>query len=273
MRLASRLIPVLAVLAVLLAGCATGGHRPLAPAAGPDQLRVAKLRYDEHQYADAIELLKGYLQFQTGAPDLDEAHFLLGMSYYKREEWPLAGTEFQLLITDFADSPRLGDAHYWLGMAYWKQSRPAPYDQDMTRRAMAQFDRFLTLFPDHPQAHEIKQLRLTARDRLAEKANRNGRLYLKLHYWDPARYYFALVRSDYPETRWAERSLAGQAAALMGLRRMEEARALLEAGLPTLTDPEARHAADEVLKKLGRPLPAGTNPPAPAAGAQGAKAR
>jgi hypothetical protein len=83
-------------------------------------------------------------------------------------------------------------------MSYWKQTRPAPYDQEMTRRSIAQFERFLTLFPDHPNAAEIKQYRLTARDRLAEKAFRNGRLYLKLHHWDPARYYFALVRSDYP---------------------------------------------------------------------------
>ena len=275
MRLPSRLGLLLAALALLAAGCATGGGRPLAPASGPDQLRVAKLNYDQHQYTDAIELLKGYLQFQTGAPDLDEAHFLLGMSYIKREEWPLAATEFQVLVTDFADSPRLADAHYWLGIAYWKQTRSAPYDQDMTRRAMGQFDRFLTLFPEHPQAQEIKQLRLTGRDRLAEKAYRNGRLYLKLHYWEPARYYFALVRTDYPESRWAERALSGQAAALGALGRAAEARALLDAGTPALSDPEARRGAEEVLKKLGRPehAPPEASAPAPSAGAQGASAR
>jgi outer membrane assembly lipoprotein YfiO len=240
------------LLALFATGCATGGGRPLAPASGPDQLRVAKQRYDQHQYADAVELLKGYLQYQTGAPDLDEAHFLLGMCYFKREEWPLAATEFQVLVTDFADSPRLADAHYWLGESYWKQSRGAPYDQDMTRRAMAQFDRFLTLFPDHPQAATIKQRRLTARDRLAEKAFRNGRLYLKLRYWSPALYYFRdVVRADYPETRWAERSLAGEASALHGLGKIDEARSTLASGMGALTDPEAKKSAEEMQKKLG----------------------
>jgi len=254
-------------IALLASGCATGGGRPLAPAANSDQLRVAKQRYEQHDYTEAIELLKGYIQFQNGAPDLDEAHFLLGMCYVKRAEWPLATTEFQIVTTDFLDSPRLADAQYWLGTTYWKQSRAAPYDQDMTRRAIAQFERFLTLFPEHPQAAEIKQFRLTARDRLAEKAFRNGRLYLKLHHWDPARYYFTLVRSDFPETRWAERSLAGEATALAALGRPDEARALLESGMPALSDPEAKAKAEEALRKLP---PATLAPaPAPSAGAAG----
>ncbi len=254
----------LAMLALLAAGCATGGGRPLAPASGPDQLRVAKQRFDQRQYVDAIELLKGYLQFQSGAPDLDEAHFLLGMSYFRRDEWPLAATEFTVLITDFADSPRLADAHYWLAQSYWKQTRPAPYDQDMTRRAMAQFERFVSLFPDHPQAGEARQLRLSARDRLAEKACRNGRLYVKLRRWKPALYYFQLVRSDFPESRWAERALAGQAEALVGLNRKPEACSVLDMGIPALTDAEARRGAEEVRKKLHC-----SDPAPPAAGAAG----
>ena len=128
------------LVAVLVSGCATGGGRPLAPAASTDQLRVAKQRYEQHDYAEAVELLKGYIQFQSGASDLDEAHFLLGMSYVKRQEWPLAATEFSILSTDFQDSARLPDAQYWLGLSYWKQSKSAPYDQDMTRRAIAQFE-------------------------------------------------------------------------------------------------------------------------------------
>jgi len=253
---------------VLVSGCATGGGRPLAPAASTDQLRVAKQRYEQHDYAEAVDLLKGYIQFQSGASDLDEAHFLLGMCYVKRQEWPLAATEFSILSTDFQDSPRLPDAQYWLGVSYWRQSKSAPYDQDMTRRAIAQFDRFLSMFPDHPQVAEVKEHRGAARERLAEKAFRNGKLYLKLHYWEPARYYFSLARSDYPETRWAERSLAGEAEALIALNKAEQARALLDANRDTLTDPEAKARAQAITKKLP-PTTGGTPSPAPSAGAAG----
>lgn len=253
-------------------GCATGGGRPIAPSSGPDQLRVAKLRYDQRQYTDAVDLLKGYLQFQSGAPDLDEAHFVLGMCYVKRSEWPLAVTEFQILTTDFGDSPRLGDAHYWLGVSYWKQTRPAAYDQDMTRRAIGQFDRFLTLYPDHPQVSEIRELKALGRDRLAQKAYNNGALYLKLHHFSPARYYFGLVRRDYPEGKWAELSLPGQAEAFYREGYLEEARALLDSTSAGLTDPEARHRADVLIKKYGPPrgsaVPVPTSAP-DSAGASG----
>lgn len=259
---------VLLLIVLITSGCATGGGRPLAPAASGDQLRVAKQRYEQHDYAEAVDLLKGYIQFQNGASDLDEAHFLLGMCYVKRQEWPLASTEFSILSTDFQDSQRLPDAQYWLGLSYWKQSKSAPYDQDMTKRAIAQFERFLSLFPDHPQAAEVKQHRLDARDRLAEKAFRNGALYIKLHYFDPARYYFHLARTDFPESKWAERSLAGEATALTALGRTEEARALLDARA-ALTDPQAKAKAEEAWKKLP-PAPGGATPaPAPSAGAAG----
>jgi outer membrane assembly lipoprotein YfiO len=253
---------ILLAFALVLGGCATGGGRPIAPSSGPDQLRVAKLRYDQHQYTDAVDLLKGYIQFQSGASDLDEAHFVLGMCYVKRSEWPLAATEFQILTTDFADSPRLGDAHYWLGFSYWKQTRPAPYDQDMTRRAIGQFDRFLTLFPDHPQVAEIQKYKALARDRLAEKAYNNGALYLKLHHFSPARYYFALVRKDYPEGRWAELSLPGQAEAYYREGYLEEARMLLATTAGSLTDPEARRRAGELIRKYGPPKATATPVPA-----------
>jgi outer membrane assembly lipoprotein YfiO len=238
---------------LVLGGCATGGGRPIAPSSGPDQLRVAKLRYDQHQYTDAIDLLKGYLQFQSGASDLDEAHFVLGMSYVKRSEWPLAATEFQILTTDFGDSPRLADAHYWLGICYWKQTRPAAYDQDMTRRALGQFDRFLTLYPDHPEVAEIQKYKALGRDRLAEKAYNNGALYLKLHYFIPARYYFALVRKEYPEGRWADLSLPGMAESYYREGLPEEARTLLATSAGSLTDPEARRRAEELIRKYGPP--------------------
>ena len=236
---------------LLAAGCATGGGRPLAPPSGTDQLRVARLRYEQKDYTEAVELLKGYIQYQSGASDLDEAHFLLGMTYTQQREWPLATGEFLIVTSEFPETPRLADAHYWLAISYWKQTRGAPYDQDLTRRAIAQMERFLALYPDHPKVEEIKTLRLQGRSRLAEKAVRNGELYIKLRQWAPARYYFELVRRDYPESHWAQDALAGQAESMYALGLLDDARTLIEENLPSVTDKEVRHRCEDVLKKVG----------------------
>jgi len=185
-----------AALVLALTGCASGGGHPLAQASGPDQLRVAHLRYDRHEYTETVDLVKGYLQYQSGAGDLDDAHFLLGMCYVQQKDWPLAATEFAELTSNFADSPRTPDAQYWLAVAYWRQAHGAPYDQEMTQRTIAQCERFLALYPTHPKVAEVDAIKKDGRNRLAEKAVRNGRLYLKLSQFGPARYYFEKVEKD-----------------------------------------------------------------------------
>jgi outer membrane protein assembly factor BamD len=249
----------LAALGLGLSGCGSA-NRPVAAATPQDQLRLAQLRYDRREYLEAIELAKGYIQFRAGASDLDEAHFLLGMCYVQRKEWPLAAGEFLIVASEFSDSPRAGDAHYWLGTSYWKQARGPQFDQDYTRRAIAQWDRFLQLYPDHPKAEEARAVRLEGRARLAEKALRNGNLYVTLKHWDPARYYFNLVLHDYSDTKWVDAARVGIAATYRGTGQFAEARAVLEDALPAMTDPEAKHKAEELLKKLP-PAP----PPPPAA--------
>jgi outer membrane protein assembly factor BamD (BamD/ComL family) len=242
-------IAVLSALALGGPGCGSI-NRPIAPAAPQEQLRLAQLRYDRREYTEAIELVQGYIQYRAGASDLDDAHFLLGMCYVQRKEWPLAAGEFLIVVSDFSDSPRAGDAHYWLGMSYWKQARKPQFDQDFTRRSIAQWDRFLQLFPDHPKAGEVKAMRVEARDRLAEKALRNGNLYVKLHHWTPARYYFDLVLQDFADTRWVDQARVGIAEALRGQGKLAEARAGLEQALPALKDPSAKRRAEELIKKL-----------------------
>ncbi len=261
----ARRLLVLFVLTLALAGCASGGGHALAPASGTDQLRVAQLRYDRHEYSAAVELLKGYLQYQSGAGDLDQAHFLLGMCYVQDKDWPMAATEFSEVTTDFADSPRAADAHYWLALSYWKQSHDAPYDQEYTRRAIAQVDRFLALYPGHPKAAEAQGIKRDGRARLAEKAVRNGRLYLKLKQFGPARYYFEQVQKDFADTPWVEQARVGEAEALLGLGQKDAARQLLGGEGATWSDAEAKKRAAALLKRIGAAVAA----PAQAEGAAG----
>ncbi len=240
----------LAPVALALSGCATSDTRSLAPASSGDQMRLAQLRYDRREYTEAIELLKGYIQYQPGASDVGAAHHLLGMCYVARREWPLATGEFLIVTSDFTDSPQLGDSHYWLGYSYWKQARPAPYDQDFTRRSISQWDRFLALFPDHPRAAEARDYRAQGRARLAEKSVKNGELYLKLKQWSPAAVYFLEVERDFPDTPWIDRAQVGHAESLRQQGKFDEARRLLEPALDGMADPDQRRRAEVLLRML-----------------------
>ncbi len=261
-----RIVPVLLAIAVVVAGGLGSGcsavNRPLAPASPQDQMRIAQLRYDHRDYTEAIRLLQQYIQYNAQSPEQDQAHFLLGMSHVQRKEWPLAAAEFVLLTSDFPDSPRLPDAHYWLGVSTWQQSRPAAYDQAPTIRAIAQWQRFLSLYPEHPKAAEARAFHAQGRARLAEKSIRNGRLYVVLKQYKPALAYFDEVVKDYADTPWIDWARVGRGEALRGQQRLAEARAALETALPQLKDKGARARAEELLRKLP---PAAADPPAPAA--------
>ena len=260
----ARCLVALGLAAVLAVSGCSSVDRPLAPATPQDQLRIAQLRYEHRDYAEAITLLLQYVQYHAQSPDLDQAHFLLGMTYVQRKEWPLAATEFNIITTDFPDSPRLPDAHYWLGKAYWEQTRPAAYDQDPTRRSIAQWTRFLNLYPDHPKAAEARDFLGQGRARLAEKAVKNGRLYVVLKQYKPAMIYFDEVVKDYSDTPWVDWARVGRAEALRGQKKVAEARVALEQALPQLKDGAARARAEEILKKLppaAAPAPAADGNP------------
>src|SRR5262249_33886284 len=146
----------------------------------------------------------------------------------RTKEWPSAVTEYLIVINQFADSPFVPDARYYLGLSCWNESRPSPYDQDYTQRALTEFERFLELYPDHPRAEEVRRARAQARDRLAKKDYENGRIYLKLSQLDPALFYFRQVQSLYPESNWVSWAKLGEASVYVKRERWDDAEPVLE---------------------------------------------
>src|SRR4029450_9114822 len=177
-----------------VSGCAHAPHKPRAEMATGDILSYGKDSFERKQYGGAIEFFKGYILREPSGEKTDQAHWYLGLCYFRTSEWPSAATEFQIIMNEFAGSTYVPDARYYLGLSCWKQSRPGPCDQDYTHRAVTEFERFLELYPDHPKVEEVRRARAEARNRLADKAYENGRIYLKLGHLVPARQYFQAVQ-------------------------------------------------------------------------------
>jgi outer membrane protein assembly factor BamD len=250
------LLLLAAAVALGAAGCGhpLKGARPDLPAA--DQMTLGERAIENGENYDAQQLLKGYLEREPSGEKADEAHYLLGLSFFRTSDWPSAATEFVIVTNQFADSPRVPDAQYHLGIAYWKQARGAAYDQDYTRLALNQFDRFLSIYPDHPKVEEIRQLRAEAEGRLAKKDYDNGKLYLKMGFLDAARFYFREVRRQHPGTSWAHEAWLGEARSWMKEGRWAEATSALEAlqaqDPPAPIADEARRLLAEVQRRAAR---------------------
>jgi outer membrane protein assembly factor BamD len=232
---------------VLLASCAHAPKKPNVEMPSGDIVAYGKASFERHEYSDAIEFFKGYVQREPTGDKADEAHYYLGLCYFHTSEWPSAATEFQIVINEFSGSQFVPDSHYYLGLSYWKEARPPSYDQDYTHRAIDEFERFIQLYPDHPRLEEVKRARAEGRSRLAHKAYENGRIYAKLGYYAPARSYFQVVENEFPDTPWNGQAILAEAQAWAKQKYWEESNAALER-LAALNPPPSEDILSEAKK-------------------------
>lgn len=186
------------IAAAAIAGCGAGVVPPIHSES--ERFDVARRSMERGDYNIAIDLLKTYIQNNTGSAQVDEAIDLLGESYLAIRDWPSAAVEFERVLRDYPESDSSGAAAFELGEAYWGQSRGPDFDQEYTLRALSQWQSYLRGYPDHWRRAEAERRVAQARTRLATKAVHTGQLYLKLKLPGPAKVYFSKVIEDFSDT-------------------------------------------------------------------------
>ena len=214
------LFPLLCLIAGLI-GC--GGHILPTLRSEGDRLTVARKMMDEHEYGDAIELLKPYTTSGGGAADVDQAVYLLADCYLITKDYALSATEFERLLSDYPESDSSGSASFRLGEAYYGQSRKPDFDQEYTDKAIDQWEKYLHDYPGHWRNAEAESRVLSARSRLAKKLVNTGTLYLKLRLWEPSRVYFHRVLNEYGDTSAVADAKLGLALADAGQGHRDDA--------------------------------------------------
>ena len=239
------LVPLLLLaLVAFLAGCGAS----TLPAVHSESERLAQGRhaFEERDYNIALELLKAYVANNAGGAEVDQAIELLGECNLRIKEWGEAQSQFERLLRDYPESDSAAAASFHLGEALWGQSRGPAFDQEYTTKALEQWDGYLRAYPGHWLNAEAGRRRQAARERLAEKLDRAGTLYLKLKRTGPARVYFQRVLDEYPDVTIAADASVGLALADAQAGKRDEAVAVLrdlESRFPG--QPVARRAAKE----------------------------
>jgi outer membrane protein assembly factor BamD len=184
-------------LPALLAGCAASTLPSVHSEA--ERLSLARRLAQNHNYTDATTLLKTYIDHNAGSAEVDHAVYLLGECYLGSKDYALGAVEFERLLREFPESDSAGSAEFQLGAAYYGQARPADFDQEYTRKALDQWQRFLTDRPDHWRVPDAKHRVQLARMKLAGKLIDTGNLYVKLRDLGPARAYYHEVEEEYSD--------------------------------------------------------------------------
>jgi len=240
-RLLLALAPVL--LAASLAGC--GASTIPAVHSEPERLAQGRHALGQRDYAVALELLKTYVANNAGGAEVDQAIELLGEANLRIKEWAEAQSQFERVLRDYPESDSAAAASFHLGEALWGQARGPAFDQEYTQKALDQWESYLRDYTGHWQNAAAEKRRLVARDRLAQKLDAAGNLYLKLKRTEPARVYFRRVLDEYPDAACAPDASLGLALADALTGRREE-------GLAVLRDLETRYAGKPVALRAAR---------------------
>lgn len=235
----------LLIVALVFMSCGTAlVLTPLEPA---DEFERAMSFFEKKKYNTAVQAFERILFYHPSSEYVDDAQYWLGRTYFEMKNYDQAVSEFDYLIRNFSTSTFLEDAHFYRAKSYFLKAPSYTKEATELENAIGLFNQFLTKYPNSKYTDEIRELILSARNRLAKKEIENGKLYIKLGKPDAALLYFTYVHETYPET--AAGSEAMYQAALLYEKKGEYEKAL-EFYNQLLTEDAWKKKAAEKIEEL-----------------------
>ncbi|MFI5253403.1 MAG: outer membrane protein assembly factor BamD [Bacteroidota bacterium] len=187
-----------------------------------------KSKFENGDYFEAItELNIVKLQF-SGSTIADSAQYFLAECHFKREEYILAGEEYQQLKRNYPSSPLVPIAQFKTGLCYYNLAPKPLLDQKFTARAIDEFQAFIEYYPTNDLAKDAAEKIQELNTRLAQKDYETAELYMKLEYYRAAVYYYNSVFEKYHDTPYGESALLGKVKALIARNHYDEAKPDIE---------------------------------------------
>ena len=219
---------VFIIACALLISCAGGNKLKHSNYNCTAKVQQAIGKYNEKKYSKTATILEDVKLQCGGNPIMDTALYYLSMSYLRSKKYIEAHSEFERLARDFASSMSAEEAQFRIAQITYLQSNPPDRDQTETKDAIRLLRDFIDAHPDSPWADSADMYLSKANDKLAEKEFRNGLFYDKINEPDAAVVYYKAMIQEYPGSRFADQARLNLAQDLIGLKRYDEAREVLD---------------------------------------------
>jgi len=235
-------------LSFLFSSCGTTKIKPIPDA--ETQFEIAKGEFQKKHFTEAVTEFRKLIFNYPGFAKIDSAQYLLAMSYYKNDEYPFAIGEFKKLISSFPSSSLADDASFMIGKANFELSPKPSLDQAYTHYAIEAFESFLEEYPQSDLAPVAKKLLSQAKNKLAEKAYKNGELYVKLKNYKAAMIYLDEVLTEYQESSWTSWALYQKGEVKRFQKKNGEAKEFYQKVIENYPESKPAKKAKEKLEEL-----------------------
>jgi outer membrane protein assembly factor BamD len=233
----------------LIAGC--GSSKTDITTDDPQKaFDIAKRKYDNRDYVDAIEDFS-FIKIRFPGTDVsDKVQFYLASSYFNQREFLLAAYEYDTFLKNFPLSPLYPEAKYMLGNTYYELSPKYSLDQQFTREALNEFLSYIEAYPQDKNVPDAEKKIKEMRNKLAYKDFWTAELYMKTDNYKAASLYYQAVYDDYIDSDWADDAMVGQAEAYINGRKYEEAKKVLDKFYKLFPKSNLKSKADRLNSRI-----------------------
>ena len=239
------------------------GSPPRREAAQSDQalLKSAETDIQRKRYEDARKNLQRLMNQYPDSELVISARLTLAKALYLDKKYEEARTEYQRFLELHPQSERADEAHYYLGMTYFRMADTPDRDQTATQKALEEFDLLIKQMPDSPFVSDAQQRGVTARKKLAEKEVYVAAFYFSRENYAAAAARAAGAIQRYPGGEFEDQALYYLGESLWRLEQKDESRAafqrLVQDHAQSEWAPFAARRLGTTLVRTGQPKPAG----------------
>ncbi|MGH7535894.1 MAG: outer membrane protein assembly factor BamD [Gemmatimonadales bacterium] len=193
-----------------------------------DLLRSAEAEMQRRRYEEARKDLQRLMNQYPESDLLASARLAAARALYLDKKYEEARVDYQRFLELYPQNEHTDEAHYYLGMAYFRQADTPDRDQTFSKKALEQFDLLITQMPDSQYTPDARERRVQARRKLAEKEVYIGTFYFYRENYAAAAGRFATLLRQYSGAGLDDAALYYLGESLWRLEQRDEARPAFE---------------------------------------------
>ena len=206
----------------IITGCGKGRKGEIPSPS--ESLHRAIAKYNHEDYLDAQEDFSAITLNYPGSIVIDSAEFYLGETHFAMKEYILAADSYHRVINQYSRSALVPLSQFKIGLSYFRLSPNYALDQEYTKKAVEEFQKFLEDYPDDEHRKEAENYIHLSRLKLAKKEYTAGILYFKMAEYSSAIIYLDDILNNYYDTSYAPFALYYKGESLQKSHRNQEAK-------------------------------------------------
>ncbi len=171
------------------------------------KLSMAEKLYKEEKYAKLIPLLEDIVYLYKGTDKGEDLLFKLATSYYKTNDYIIAGYYYRKFVATYPNSPKAEEAQYQSAYCYYLDAPRPTLDQSPTQKAIREFQIFLRKYPNSERIKYCNKYMDELYRRLQDKSFIDAKLYYNLERYKSANIALKNSLEEYPDSPHREEIL------------------------------------------------------------------